>query len=185
MKKLVMILISFVVIFSCTQDIDLYKVLIQNNSSTTVSGIITVTNEDDKSFTVSAGKSVTIGVSTPYTVSYKNQYGKIKGTISYSTNKIIFVDNPGITLRLKNIIQEDVYIFTGGYIKGEIITAGKYKVDGTEGVKVDKSAESTDYTIYTEVPSFIVKTAQNINAYISWTIDMDADPHVMTGIIHY
>jgi hypothetical protein len=185
MRKLVMILISLVVIFSCTQDIDLYEVLIQNNSSSAVSGIITVMNEDDKSFTVSAGKSVTIGVPTPYTVSYKNKYGRITGTIDYSANKIIFINNPGVSLRLENTISEDVYIFTGGYIKEEIITAGKYKVDGTEGFKVDKSATAVSATIYTEVPSFIVKTEENIDAHISWTVDRTVVPHVMTGIIHY
>jgi hypothetical protein len=93
---------KIVVIFSCTHDIDLYEVLIQNNSSTDVSGIITVMTESDKAFTVSAGKSLAIGVSAPYTVSYQDKYGRITGTIDYSTNKITLVDNPGISFKLKN-----------------------------------------------------------------------------------
>jgi hypothetical protein len=186
MKKFVPILISvfYMVIFSCSHTIDLYDIFIQNNSSATVSGTITVSDEDDKSFTVSSGASTIIAVSAPYTVSYKNQYGKITGTIDYASKTIVFVDNPGIDLSLTNNVSEDVYIFTGGYIQGENPTEGEYKVDGTEGFKVAGSETSTS-TIYTASPSFIVKTSGNINARVSWTVNMTAIPPVMTGVINY
>jgi hypothetical protein len=172
------------VFLSCGKNIDLYEIVIQNNSSSAVSGTISVNNEeDDKLFTVSAGGSTTIGVSAPYTVSYKNQYGKITGTIDYSSNKIFFTDNPGMPFELTNNIPEDVYVFTGGYIQGETVTAGEYKVDGTEGFKVNGSGTASA-TIYTAAPSFVVKTSSNINARISWVINAVVPP-TMTGIINY
>jgi hypothetical protein len=180
----ILIMVFSMTVFSCSQNIDLYDIVIQNNSSSAVSGIISVTDEDDKSFTISSGGSTTIGVSAPYTVYYKNQYGKTTGTIDYSSNKIIFTDNPGVSLVLKNYIPEDVYVFTGGYIQGENVTAGDYKVDGSEGFKVGESGTASS-TIYTVAPSFIVKTAGNISARISWTINTTAVLPVMTGVINY
>jgi hypothetical protein len=170
-------------VFSCNQIIDLYEIIIQNNSSSVVSGVISVIDEGDRLFTVSAGRSDTLGVSAPYTVSYKNQYGRILGTIDYLSNKVIFMDNPGISLTLTNNISEDVYLFTGGYIQGEIITDGDYKVDGTEGFKISSSG-STSTMIYSFNPSFVAKTASNIIVRISWTINTTGIS-TMSGVINY
>lgn len=185
MKKIMLLLFLFsLLILSCSQNVDLYNIVIQNNASSSVSGTISMDNEDDKSFTVSAGSSDKIEVSGIYAVSYQNKYGRIAGSIDYFSNTVIFADNPGLSLILKNETPEDAYVFTGGYIESELPTAGKYKVDGTEGFKVDASATDSSKKIYTPIPVFVVKTIDGISAEITWAIS-DAVPPVMTCVIHY
>lgn len=185
MKKYMPVLVMALsmAFFSCKQNLDVYDVAIQNNSTNPVSGKISAADEEDTPFAVPIGGSTTIEVPAPYTVSYKNLYGRITGTIDYSSNRIVFADNPGMPLTLTNTTSATVYVFTGGYIQGENPTSGRYLVDGTEGFSVP--ASGTTATIYTPVPSFIARTATSgLPAKVTWIINSAGSPS-MTGIIHY
>jgi len=186
MKMQTQLFIMFISIafFSCNDEFVLYEVVIKNNSSETVSGIIKIIDDQEKSFTVSTKESVKINVTAPYTVSFENQFGRIKGAIDYDIHEIVFTDNIPIILNLTNIIDNDVYIFTGGYIQGEIPTQGEYKIDGTEGFKVD-GIEMKITEIYTLFPSFNAITDTNIKVRVLWTIDLKILPPAITGIITY
>jgi hypothetical protein len=188
MKKWLFILFFSIMLLSCNQNIDVFNIEIQNNSSSTVSGIISVEGGDVTSFSVSPSSSKTIGVSGVYTVSYQNDYGRITGTIDYLSGNITFADNSGMTLNITNYIAKDVYIFTGGYIETELpsafSTTGEYKTDGTEGLKINASATDSSKRVFTPNPSSIAKTIDGELVDVTWTIT-DSTPPTMIASIHY
>jgi hypothetical protein len=170
---------------------DLYDVVISNNSSSAVSGTISVTDDTDYAFVVNPHASKTIGVPAPYTVAYQNQYWRITGRIDYSSNTVTFVDNPGLELILTSNIDEDVWVRTGGYIGGEDASyiKGEHGYEFVnEGLKISGSGSFTG-RIYMLNPSFTAYINNGIAVSVSWTISWADEKHTvpknMTGIIHY